>query len=85
MATLAEYEEDVLADTLDNEKRLFRAEARVSLKDANMKKGANRRTFLECHGQILCHYYVGTGEPAQATCGALLTRACSACHTIAGA
>ena len=51
-ATVAEYEEDELADNSDNEKRLFRAEQRAGrkmrqkgTKDAKKKGGPPRKPF----------------------------------------
>lgn len=72
---MAEYEEDELADNSDNEKRLFRVEARVgrkkqkSLKDVNKKKGVNRKSFFRAPWQNFMTY---SSEPAQATSGAFL-------------
>ena len=48
-ATVAEYEEDELADNWDDEKRLFRAEAR-----AGRKRQKSVRSLLELHILILC-------------------------------
>ena len=51
-ATVAEYEEDELADNSDDEKRLFRAEVRAgkklkqkSVKDTRRRGGASRKPF----------------------------------------
>ena len=69
-ATVAEYEEDELADNSDDEKRLFRAEARAgrkrqkSVKEAK-KKGGSKKPFRAPHVPV-------GGEPVHSGAATML-------------